>query len=289
MVKMESNGTLSSLALKMKMPNTSTPMPLPFDFEKLVNRDDVKAWLDHNWHQSFYWSALYLVLVFGCQSYMKNRPPFNLRYPLVLWNLFLALFSICGTIRMIPGFLHTIQEFGIHYSICFAKYPQMIQPTVFWGWLFITSKVLELGDTLFVVLRKQKLIFLHWYHHIMTLIFCWYNSSREVSLGHWFITMNYFVHSFMYTYFAFRAMRIHVPRFIAMVITTLQIIQMIFGVSITVWAYKTVSKGNECETPENTLELAFLVYLSYALLFCHLFYQSYIVPILNNNYEKKIK
>lgn len=33
----------------------------------------------------------------------------------------------------------------------------------FWGWLFTLSKMVELGDTIFIVVRKQELIFLHWY------------------------------------------------------------------------------------------------------------------------------
>ena len=32
----------------------------------------------------------------------------------------------------------------------------------FWSSLFVLSKVPELGDTIFIVLRKQPLIFLHW-------------------------------------------------------------------------------------------------------------------------------
>ena len=35
----------------------------------------------------------------------------------------------------------------------------------FWASLFVLSKVPELGDTFFILLRKQPLIFLHWWVH----------------------------------------------------------------------------------------------------------------------------
>jgi hypothetical protein len=41
-------------------------------------------------------------------------------------------------------------------------------------WLFIISKVPETIDTLFIVLRRQQLIFLHWYHHASVLVYCFY-------------------------------------------------------------------------------------------------------------------
>lgn len=43
----------------------------------------------------------------------------------------------------------------------------------FWGTLFSLSKVIELGDTAFIILRKQPLIFLHYYHHATVLIYTW--------------------------------------------------------------------------------------------------------------------
>lgn len=42
--------------------------------------------------KSFVFSALYAVLVFGGQRYMKLRPKLNLRLPLILWSLSLAIF-----------------------------------------------------------------------------------------------------------------------------------------------------------------------------------------------------
>lgn len=42
--------------------------------------------------------------------------------------------------------------------------------TGLWCVVFTVSKVLELMDTFFVVMRKKPLIFLHWYVHWFILI-----------------------------------------------------------------------------------------------------------------------
>ena len=66
-----------------------------------------------------------------------------------------------------------------------------------WTMLFIYSKVPELFDTVFVVLRKKPLIFLHWYHHVSVLLFCWNSYSSRSSAGLFFVVMNYGVHAIM--------------------------------------------------------------------------------------------
>lgn len=256
--------------------NASSPVPQPFEFEKIVDKNNRIRWMQNNWHQSIYWSIFYIIVIFSIQRYMKNRPPLELKTPLIIWNIGLALFSIAGTIRMLPGFLHIINEFGFTFSICDNQYGKRIQPTVFWAWLFISSKVLELGDTLFIVLRKRKLIFLHWYHHIMTLMMCWYTTGNLVAVTHWFGVMNYCVHSFMYTYYALSALNIKIPRYIAMTITSLQLSQMIIGSFVCYWAINTKWQGYHCEFPDNAVIVALTVYLTYVLLFARLFYNSYI-------------
>lgn len=47
------------------------------------------------------------------------------------------------------------------------------QVAAFWATMFVLSKVPELGDTVFIILRKQPLIFLHYYHHATVLVYAW--------------------------------------------------------------------------------------------------------------------
>jgi hypothetical protein len=46
-----------------------------------------------------------------------------------------------------------------------------------WLFFFNVSKLFEFVDTVFIVLRKRPLMFLHYYHHIVTLGFCWVSNQ----------------------------------------------------------------------------------------------------------------
>lgn len=39
---------------------------------------------------------------------------------------------------------------------------------------FSSFQVAEFGDTVFIVLRKRPLLFLHWYHHVTVLVYTWH-------------------------------------------------------------------------------------------------------------------
>ena len=116
--------------------------------------------------------------------------------------------------------------------------------TSFWNSLFVISKAVELGDTMFLVLKKRPVKFLHMYHHATVLIYCWQSHSEHASTGLWFAAMNTVVHSIMYSYYAARTLGVKVGRRVAMTITAMQIFQMVFGlivsfsvraISITYW------------------------------------------------------
>merc|ERR1712139_66501 len=93
-----------------------------------------------------------------------------------------------------------------------------------------------MGDTFFIVVRKKPLVFLHWYHHITVLLFCWHSYVTESPSGIYFTAMNYAVHFIMYGYYFLMAARCLPKWFPAGIITTAQISQMVVGVVLTIYA-----------------------------------------------------
>ena len=85
------------------------------------------------------------------------------------------------------------------------------------------SKAVEFGDTIFIVLRKRPLTFLHVFHHCTMLIASWYVGTQVAPTARWFATINYFIHSIMYTYYALQILRwFKIPKSVSMTITSLQ-------------------------------------------------------------------
>ncbi|GFT58071.1 elongation of very long chain fatty acids protein 6 [Trichonephila clavipes] len=267
-----------SLIMNHQLPHVSPNYSIIFDFERNFNKDRSTQWMIEHWHYACYYVVLYLLVIFGGQAYMKNRPGFEVRKLLAAWNIFLAAFSIFGISRTLPEMMHVLRKFGFTYSACNSSFLQDVNVTAFWSWMFTLSKVPELCDTLFIVIRKQSLIFLHWYHHITVLLFTWYAYPKQISTGRWYMVMNYFVHSLMYTYFALRALHIKTPRIFAFIITSLQILQMVLGFYITYFGYATSQRGEFCQQVDNIAIYGLLMYASYFVLFARFFYYAYISP-----------
>lgn len=208
---------------------------------------------------------------------MSKRPRFEMRSFLTAWNLMLATFSIIGFARTLPEFLHTLSlPRGVYHSVCSSSYVEVDRVSGFWSVLFVLSKVPELGDTIFIILRKQPLIFLHWYHHLTVLVYSWYSFSEYTGQARWFIVMNYLVHSLMYSYYSLKAMRFRIPRGVAMIITLLQLSQMFVGCTVNYLVYVMKQDGLECNVSDRNIKMSFLMYISYFALFGHFFYQAYL-------------
>ncbi|CAF1111411.1 unnamed protein product [Adineta steineri] len=249
-----------------------------FDFERYSDKigtlNDLRTFMIQRWHNSFFYAIAYLLLIYAGQMYMKNKPRFELRLWLAAWSGLLAIFSIFGALRVLPELIYVIYRHGIKDSIC--NNSNAFGVVGFWTWAFCFSKLPELIDTVFIVLRKQPLIFLHWYHHASVLVYCWFSYQDYSSTGRWFCGLNYVVHGVMYTYYAFRALKFRFPRWISMIVTLLQLSQMVIGcwINLKAWQYK--QNGETCQVTDENLKVSLVMYGTYFILFAHFFLGSYI-------------
>ncbi|XP_063611761.1 very long chain fatty acid elongase 6-like isoform X1 [Penaeus indicus] len=249
-----------------------------FNFEEEFEVKDYTGWMRVNWWHSIIWTSMYVFFIFAGQRYMQNRHRFELRSYLVVWNILLAVFSTMGALRTVPEMFHILKDYGFSFSTCISGKPFLDNRVGgFWNWMFTLSKVPELGDTVFIVLRKQPLIFLHWYHHVTVLLYAWYSYSDYIATARWFVCMNYLVHSVMYSYYALKALKFRVPRWISMGITTAQLAQMVMGAAVNIWAYQVKQAGNECHVSYDNIKISLLMYISYFVLFAHFFCRAYVV------------
>lgn len=231
--------------------------------------------LEQYWYLCFVISATYVLLILLGRRWMEGKKGCKLRGYLFVWNVGLAAFSIMGAVALLPNLIHTLATRGFHYSVCNSDATVQSQQAL-WAFLFILSKVIELGDTAFIVLRKTPLIFLHWYHHITVLVFSWYAGYHLCAIGPWFTNMNLCVHSVMYSYYAAKAYGMRVSSHAALFITMLQLSQMMFGVVVSVTAYTAYVSGAECALNLKVFYSSVFIYGTYAILFANFFYNRYL-------------
>ena len=146
-----------------------------------------------------------------------------------------------------------------------------------WYLYFTLSKALELFDTLFIVLRKHKLINLHWIHHVLTLNYSWYVFGDVPATARWMVNMNFLIHSMMYTYYGLKSMRFRIPRFVNITITSLQIAQMFAGLFINYLALYYKLSGIPCDLSRKVAIFGFSLYFLFFLLFMNFFIKTYIL------------
>jgi elongation of very long chain fatty acids protein 6 len=123
-------------------------------------------------------------------------------------------------------------------------------------------------DTFFIVARKKPLIFLHWYHHVTVLAFCWHSYATEASTGLFFVAMNYSVHAVMYGYYFLMAIE-QKPKWLKpVVITIAQISQMIVGTALCVMCFFLLQNAETaCAVRKENVIAGGLMYGSYLYLF----------------------
>jgi len=231
----------------------------------------------------------YLLFCYFGIKFMDSRKPFGLRYTLALWNFSLASFSFIGMVRTVPHLIGMVLTMPYKDTVCLPAEETYGNGTVgFWVMLFIFSKLPELIDTFFIVVRKRPLIFLHWYHHVTVLLYCWHAYATMAGSGLYFVAMNYSVHAFMYAYFCLQALRMVPKGFPAYLITICQIAQMLIGtfVCVSSWYFK-LQNPDDCSNDRNNLIAGGLMYGSYLYLFVDFAVRRFILSPPKKDAPKK--
>lgn len=209
-------------------------------------------------------SFLYIPIILIFQEIMKKRKEIEAKYIKILWNLSLSFFSFLGVL-----FIILYDKNVLKYLILEEKEYSAITRAVIC--IFTLTKVIEYGDTLFLILKKKKLTFLHSYHHLTVVIYCLYSQKELVSHAHYFVFLNLIVHSIMYCYFGCIYIIPKIVYRFRKLITCLQIFQMFIGIFISYYAIKNVDNNVYI----NNAIASFTLYLTYAFLFLNFYFNNY--------------
>lgn len=255
------------------------PVLLPFytTFEKDFDAKPYVQFVSATWPTlPLSLAAMYIVFVMLVSPLMKHQKPFHLKKSIAIWNFMLSLFSWCGMIRVVPHLLYLMWTTSFEQTICMKVYYMDGGALGLWSLLFVFSKVAELLDTVFLVLNKKQLVFLHWYHHLTVLLLSWhaYLSRSPISLH--VMAMNYTIHAVMYGYYFLRSVQKWPqwlsPRFI----TIAQISQMVVGSFLSLMGiFYKLYNYQQCHAPLSNMIFAAAIYSTYFYLFAQFFFQRF--------------
>jgi elongation of very long chain fatty acids protein 6 len=81
----------------------------------------------------------------------------------------------------------------------------------------------------------------------------------------------------MYSYYAFRAMKFRIPKWIQVSVTIFQLSQMIVGCFVNYKAFVYKEMGITCDVAYANIFWSFVMYAAYFCLFLHFFFVSYLM------------
>ncbi|VVC28064.1 ELO family,ELO family, conserved site [Cinara cedri] len=251
--------------------------------KELVFDEEVDSWF----LMSTPWPIISIIVVYLLfvlkigPNFMKDREPYKLKNIMLCYNIFQTIYNafILYWLFFTPGSLKYLWNHSCH-PIDRNENQFLLHELNKGSWYFFLSKVVDLLDTIFFVLRKKQsqVTFLHVYHHSNMAVTCWaylrFIKGEQATLPG---VINSFIHTVMYFYYFLAALGPQMQPYLwwKKYLTRMQIIQFVI---IMVW-YVGLLTFN-CEFPK--------VYMCYMAanvgLFLYLFSLFY-----SKTYAKKPK
>lgn len=164
---------------------------------------------------------------------MRNRKPLSLKSALLVYNFIMTFWNAYFFYRVIlVDYNYGLDMFNMKFP-SFTDQSPAVQSKISLGHMYLISKLFDLLDTVFFVLRKKnsQITWLHFYHHLTVPFFGWVHfrlcgtNSVVIPFG----LMNSFIHTLMYAYYGLAAFGPHMQKYLwwKRYITQIQIIQFI--------------------------------------------------------------
>ncbi|KAF8373385.1 hypothetical protein PRIPAC_79814, partial [Pristionchus pacificus] len=219
-----------------KMNATEHSWQIKFDAAELYwiltdqefDRHRAGRWMNDHVVFTFQAAIFYLFTIFALKKWMQDREPFKLQWPVAAWNFTIALVSgVCAAV-MTPEFVRNLYELGFSATLCTAREETFSGTRGLALFVLLFARLPEFIDTIFIVLKKQPLLFIHYYHHALTLCFAWSTYSYFTPAMRHPAYVNALIHTVMYSYYFLTTLKIRPPPIVARCITIAQIVQFVY-------------------------------------------------------------
>lgn len=204
---------------------------------------------------------------------MQTRRPYNLRKTLLIYNSFMVALNI---ISLFVALIYIdkgleLLKFDLPDKRQLNSYTRR---RISLAWLYYITKLLDLFDTIFFVLRKKysQITALHLYHHTSVPTLGWIALKRNPLAPPLllFMLLNSFVHIFMYLYYALSAVGVYRLMRFKKRVTQLQLMQ--FAVLI---CYGCVLAYKQTNYPFVWFWIGFAQNVIFLVMFCRFYSKCY--------------